>query len=386
VFSDRVAFNLEKNRLTLLLEEKRRARVSILDLTESNPTTAGFAYPEQEILEALCRPEVIKYEPTARGLSSTRKAIAEYYFDRGIKVSSEQILLTSSTSEAYSFLFKLLMDPGDEILIPCPSYPLFEFLARLEGTQVQTYSLHYEDGWHYDLVSLASKITDRTKAIVLVNPNNPTGSYIGLEEWETLKELVANRSIALICDEVFVDYPLSDEFCPVDPASDTDLPLFILNGLSKTAGLPQFKLGWISLPGRSAEVKETLEHLEIIADTFLSVSTPIQLAGPDLLKFAQEVRRQIRDRIRENYHLLKARCSGTSVQCLTAQGGWYANLRLPNIQSEETWTLHLLEEADTLVHPGYFYGYPEGTYLIISLLPQPEEFQEGVSRLLNTVD
>lgn len=385
MFSRRADFNLQKNQLTLLLEKKRRNHTRILDLTESNPTVAGFVYPEETILKGLMDREILRYQPTAKGLPEMRKAIAGYYLGRGVEIPVDDILLTASTSEAYSFLFKLLSNPGDEILIPSPSYPLFEFLASLEGVQTRRFPLYYDNGWHYDLSALESRLTEKTKAIVIVNPNNPTGSFIAMREWEILTQLASSRSTTLICDEVFIDYSLSDGFPQVDPVSQSEVPLFIINGLSKTAGLPQFKLGWIVVRGPADHKEKWMEHLEVISDTFLSVSTPIQQAGPSLMKSAQEVRSQIRTRIRANYDFLTDRCRESTVQCLSAQGGWYANLRLPRIKSEEEWTLHFLEFADTLVHPGYFYDFPEEAFVVISLLPRPQEFREGVKRLLDQV-
>jgi aspartate/methionine/tyrosine aminotransferase len=368
-----------------LLEKKKKADTEIIDLTESNPTSAGFDYPEETILMALCQEEALHYRPTAKGLFQARQAIADYYTKRGIAVSTEELILTSSTSEAYSFLFKLLVDPGDEILIPSPSYPLFDFLARLEGARARRYPLCYADGWTYDLDYLTSLLGNRTKGIVVVNPNNPTGSFVAADQWKILREISLSRDVPLICDEVFIDYSIDDASYPVDPAAENEVSLFILNGLSKLAGLPQLKLGWIAARGPADQMRRRMEHLEIIADTFLSVGTPVQLAGPALLASAGEVHGQIQSRIRENYHFLQVRCSKTPVECLNLQGGWYANLRLPRIRSEEEWVLHFLESADTLVHPGYFYGFPQEAYMVISLLTKPEDFQEGVSRLLREV-
>ena len=385
MFSKRVSFNLHKNQLTLLLEEKRRSNVHIIDLTESNPTVAGFNYPEKALLTAISHKDSLIYSPSAKGLEATRNAISEYYSERGITVSAEDIVLTSSTSEAYSFLFKLLIDPGDQILIPRPSYPLFDFLARLECARTVRYPLHYQNGWYYDLETLESCLSQRTKAIVLVNPNNPTGSYIDQKEWEGLRDLCLARRVTMICDEVFVDYCISDALHPFDPASATDVPTFLLNGLSKTSGLPQMKLGWIIVQGPAKQRRERLEHLEIVADTFLSVSTPIQHAVPILLEIANGIRGQIQRRIRTNYGFLLDSCSNTAVQCLITEGGWYASLRLPRIKSEEEWILHFLESADTLVYPGYFYDFAEEAYVVLSLLPNPNEFEEGVKRLLEKI-
>jgi aspartate/methionine/tyrosine aminotransferase len=385
VFSDRVDFDLRKNRLTHLLEEKKKTETRIFDLTESNPTVAGLVYPKTEILEALHTEGALTYRPSAKGLSATRRAIAQYYLDRGVEISPEHLILTASTSEAYAFLFKLLTNPGDEVLIPRPSYPLFDFLARLEAVRTRSYPLHYQQDWQYDLGLLESCLNENTKAIVIVNPNNPTGSYISSDEWEQLRQMALRYDIPIICDEVFVDYPLSDGQSLVDPAASDDHSLFLLNGFSKLAGLPQFKLGWIGVKGPTRPTRERLERLEVIADTFLSVSAPIQHAGPALLGLAGRIREQIQCRVRANYRNLSDLCRGTSVENLKTLGGWYANLRLPRIHTEEQWTLQFLGSADTLVHPGYFYDFSEEAYVVISLLPKPAIFEEGVSRLLTEV-
>jgi len=367
--------------LALLLEAKRRSNVDIIDLTESNPTVVGLDYPENAILAAISHHGDLTYAPAARGLESARDAVVQYYASRGLVVSSEDILLTSSTSEAYSFLFKLLADPSDQILVPRPSYPLFEFLAQLESACAKPYPLYYESGWHYDLDALDALLEQSTKALVLVNPNNPTGSYIERREWEHIKDLCRVRQVFLICDEVFADYRLNQRLHPFDPASDNDLPAFLLNGLSKTAGLPQMKLGWILLRGPEKKKRTLLGQLEVVADTFLSVGTPVQHAAPDFLAMSREIRKQIQCRIQTNYDFLQDSCSNTPAQCLIAEGGWYAILRLPRIQSEEEWVLQILRSADTLVHPGYFYDFAEEAYLVLSLLPDPDRFEEGVNRL-----
>jgi len=374
-----------KNRLAQLLEEKRRSNVDIIDLTESNPTIIGLDYPEDAILASISHQDAFTYSPTPRGLETARNAVAKYYASRGLGVSSEDILLTASTSEAYSFLFKLLADPGDQILVPRPSYPLFEFLAQLESALAKPYPLYYETGWCYDLDALDSLLDQGPKALILVNPNNPTGSYIKREEWSHIKEICCARQISLICDEVFADYRLDESVHPFDPASDNDFPTFLLNGLSKTAGLPQLKLSWILLRGPEKMKRTQLENLEVIADTFLSVGTPVQRAAPDLLAMAGEIRKQIHCRVQTNYDYLRISCLDSPAQCLIAEGGWYAVLRLPRIQSEEEWILQILGATDTLVHPGYFYDFAEEAYLVLSLLPERDRFEEGVSRLLGEI-
>jgi aspartate/methionine/tyrosine aminotransferase len=294
--------------------------------------------------------------------------------------------LTSSTSEAYSYLFKLLTNPGDRILVPRPSYPLLEYLARMESIQTASYRLYYEDGWYFDLQELESNLTPEVKAVVLVNPNNPTGSYIHFEEWNEVKKLCIANQVALICDEVFVDYPLNERSVDVDLVEGNELLSFILNGLSKSAGLPQMKLGWILVRGPLPQRKESLDRLEIIADTYLSVGTPVQHATRSLLALCSQVRSQIRDRIRSNYNFLSRAVVPTAVQCLETEGGWYAILRVPSTQSEEEWALQILNDRGVLVHPGYFYDFAEEAFLVLSLLPRRDLFEEGVSRLLAELD
>jgi len=385
VFSKRVSFNLQENNLTLLLTRKRRSGTEIIDLTESNPTLVGLEYPEKDVLAKLPRSESLVYSPMARGEEVCRNSISDYYSERGVAVCAKDILLTSSTSEAYSFLFKLLIDPGGQILIPRPSYPLFGFLAQLECARTTTYPLCYQNGWYYDLDTLERCFSSATKAVVLVNPNNPTGTYIEQGQWRRLRELCLHHGTALICDEVFVDYCFSQTSRPFDPLSETGLLSFFLNGLSKTAGLPQMKLSWIVIRGPSEQKRSASEHLEVVADTFLSVNSLVQKATPGFMKMARDIREQILHRIRVNYGFLSKVSAGTAVECLSAQGGWYATLRVPGIKSEEEWALHLLEATNTLVHPGYFYDYEGKAFLVVSLLPEFAVFEEGVQRILGEI-
>ena len=385
MFSKRVSFNLQENNLTLLLTRKRRSGTEIIDLTESNPTLVGLEYPEKDVLAKLPRSESLVYSPMARGEEVCRNSISDYYSERGVAVRAKDILLTSSTSEAYSFLFKLLIDPGGQILIPRPSYPLFGFLAQLECARTTTYPLCYQNGWYYDLDTLERCFSSATKAVVLVNPNNPTGTYIEQGQWRRLRELCLHHGTALICDEVFVDYCFSQTSRPFDPLSETGLLSFFLNGLSKTAGLPQMKLSWIVIRGPSEQKRSASEHLEVVADTFLSVNSLVQKATPGFMKMARDIREQILHRIRVNYGFLSKVSAGTAVECLSAQGGWYATLRLPGIKSEEEWALHLLEATNTLVHPGYFYDFEGKAFLVVSLLPEFAVFEEGVQRILGEI-
>jgi alanine-synthesizing transaminase len=384
VFSSRLNWSLRPNRLSALLEEKRAAGADVLDLTESNPTRAGFAYPQAEILTALADTDALRYHPSPRGLDSAREAVAGYYRDRGTKILVENILLTASTSEAYAYLFKLLANPGDEILAPRPSYPLFEFLADLESVHIRQYPLRYDGVWHVDFDALEQAITPRTRAIVVVNPNNPTGSFLKRAELDVLDSLAAERGLAILSDEVFRDYAFADEGDRVSTlAGERQALTFSMSGLSKIAGLPQMKLGWIVASGpRRAEA---LEALELIADTYLSVSTPVQVALSRLLALSGGIMEQIRQRTASNLARLRETMLGSAATLLRTEGGWYAVLQVGRSRSEEDWTLKLLGESNVLVQPGFFFDFESEAFLVLSLLPEPAKFAEGVSRLRSII-
>ncbi len=384
MFSSRLNWSLRPNRLSALLEEKRAAGADVLDLTESNPTRAGFAYPQAEILTALADTEALRYHPSPRGLDSAREAVAVYYRDRRTKILLENILLTASTSEAYAYLFKLLANPGDEILAPRPSYPLFEFLADLESVHIRQYPLRYDGVWHVDFDALEQAITPRTRAIVVVNPNNPTGSFLKRAELDVLDSLAAERGLAILSDEVFRDYAFADEGDRVSTlAGERQALTFSMSGLSKIAGLPQMKLGWIVASGpRSAEA---LEALELIADTYLSVSTPVQIALPRLLALSGGIMERIRQRTASNLARLRETMLGSAATLLRTEGGWYAVLQVGRSRSEEEWTLKLLGESNVLVQPGFFFDFESEAFLVLSLLPEPAKFAEGVSRLRSII-
>jgi len=360
------------------VDERRSAGAAILDLTESNPTAAGFAYPSDQILAALTDPRALRYHPAAAGMPSARAAVSEYYSGR---VNPDRILLTASTSEAYSFVFKLLADPGDEVLVPRPSYPLFDFLAALDGVHVVQYPLIYHSSWTIDFDALARSITRRTRAIVLVNPNNPTGSFLKQTELAELIALCRDHALAIISDEVFSDYVLDTDARLVRSLTEvTDVLTFCLSGLSKVAGLPQVKLGWIIASSPA------LERLELIADTYLSVSTPVQYAAPVLLGLRTELQDQILARVRSNRAFLAAQIGPASPwRLLATEGGWYATLEAPRIQSEEEWALSLLADDGVLVQPGFFFDFEREAFLVISLLTPEEVFREGVRRILARV-
>jgi len=383
-FSQRLPADLRPNPISELIQAKRHAGVRILDLTESNPTRAGFAYPEEKILAALADPRAMSYEPNPAGLAEAREAASGYYAARGQNVHPARILITASTSEAYAYLFKLLCDPGDEILVPRPSYPLFEFLATLESVRVRQYPLRYDGEWHIDFAELTAAIHGRTKALVLVNPNNPTGSFLKRAELAQLTQLCARHGIAIVSDEVFADYGFGA--APERVASLThveDALTFCLSGLSKVGGLPQLKCGWLVAGGPHAQ--QAMERLELIADTYLSVGTPVQVALPELLLASEEVQRQIVARTAANLQFLQTSIGDNSpFQVLKVEGGWCATLQVPRIRSEEQWVLDLLNEREVLVQPGFFYDFETEAFLVLSLLTEPEIFREGVRRLLQT--
>jgi len=370
MFSSRLDWNIGANPQSTLLDRKRREGAAIFDLTESNPTRAGFDYP-LELMVSLADPAAMRYDPSPRGFAPAREAVSHYYAERGREVTPVQILLTASTSEAYSYLFKLLADPGDEILTPRPSYPLFEFLAALESVRVRQYPLRYDGVWHIDFAALESAVTARTRAIVVVNPNNPTGSFLKRDEWDRLAAL----GLPILADEVFSDYAFDTA-----AAAPEHVLIFSMSGLSKIAGLPQMKLGWIAANGPGQEA--ALERLELIADTYLSVSTPVQIALPRLLISSGTVRAQIGERTRANLDGLRAAARGSALEVLNVEGGWYAVVRVPSTRTEEEWSLHLLAERDVLVQPGFFFDFETEAFLVLSLLTPPATFDEGLRRIL----
>ena len=376
MFSSRLKWDLSPNPLSVLLAEKRRSGARILDLTESNPTRAGIDYPKREILESLTDPASLRYDPSPIGLLSARESVARYYADRGVAIDPSQILLTASTSEAYSYLFKLLTDPSDEILVPRPSYPLYEFLAGLEFVNIRQYPLRYDGIWHIDFESLENAVTAKTKAIVVVNPNNPTGSFLKRDEAQQLQ----NLGVPILSDEVFSDYGFDSDPSRMQTLVEvSSVPTFCMSGLSKIAGLPQMKLGWIAATGPGHEA--ALERLEWIADTYLSVATPIQVALPRIMDLACGIREQIRNRTTVNLKLLRELTVGSPANVLQVEGGWYAILQVPSTHTEEEWTTSLLRECDVLTQPGFFYDFESEAFLVLSLLTEPEKFREGVRRM-----
>jgi aspartate/methionine/tyrosine aminotransferase len=383
MFSARTRWDLRPNRLAERLAAKRAAGARVLDLTASNPTRAGLPGPD-DVLSSLARPEGRRYEPAAFGLLSAREAVAADFARRGFPVEPDRVVLSASTSEAYAFLFKLLCDPGDEVLVPRPGYPLFEFLAELESVRVLTYPLAHDGEWHVDLSALRSATTARTRAVVVVNPNNPTGAFLKTDERLALEAFCAERGLALVSDEVFADFAFREDARRAPSvARDSPVLAFALGGLSKSCGLPQLKLAWTAVTGPPAPRREALARLEVVADTYLSVSTPVQVAAPTLLARREELQAPIRERIRGNLEALRAALPpGCPATLLEPEGGWSAVLRVPATISEEERVTRLLEERDVLVHPGYFFDFPHEAFLVLSLLPREAEFREGVARVL----
>jgi alanine-synthesizing transaminase len=381
-FSRRLADELVPNRLARALERLRRQGAPVLDLTASNPTRAGFHYPE-DLLQPLATPAGLLYEPEPFGLAPARAAIAQDFVRRGCPVSPDRVVLTASTSEAYSLLFKLLCNPGDQVLVPQPSYPLFDHLTRLEGVEARPYALEYHGRWILDPDVVSAALTPAARAVVIVNPNNPTGSFLTRSELARLGVLAAARGIALIGDEVFFDYAFAGR--PAEAISvlaQEQALAFSLGGLSKSGGLPQVKLGWMATAGPPEAVEAALARLEFIADAYLSVGTPVQHAAAALLDAGSRVREQIAARaVRNRQRLERIARRSPAIDVLEADGGWYAVLQVPALASEEELVLELLERDAVLVHPGYFFDFPREAFLVASLLPPEEVFAAACDRL-----
>jgi alanine-synthesizing transaminase len=374
-FSSRFHWDSKPNRLAQILAQKRAVDAPVIDLTQSNPTQAGFRYP-LDVVRAFDDSAMLWYEPSPRGSLAAREAVSAYYAVRGHDVSPERILLTASTSEAYSYVFKLLTDPGEAVLVPRPSYPLFEYLAAMESLQVLQYPLRYDNGWSIAIDEMPAG----ARLLALVNPNNPTGSFVKRGELERLKSL----DIPIVSDEVFSDYAFAPEPSRVASLVNFDGCLsFSLSGLSKVAGLPQMKLGWIVVNGAADVQREAMEKLEWIADTYLSVGAPVQCAASKLLAFADQFQNLIRERTASNLRFARQLLTGTAANILEVEGGWYATIRMPHIRGEEEYALDLLDRFGVLVQPGYFYDFESEAYLIVSLLTEEGPFREGMARIRN---
>jgi alanine-synthesizing transaminase len=383
-FSSRVRGELAPNEFSSAVEAIRAARIPCWDLTVSNPTVAGFEYPLEEIREALAEGAKQPYRPDPRGLPAARSAVATYYHERGIAVSPESVLLASGTSEAYGHLFKLLCAPGKNILYPTPSYPLIPLLAELEGVEARPYALSPGDA-RWDPAALFDAFTPRARAAVAVSPNNPTGSMLTERELRELSGFCAAHRLALIVDEVFLDYPAPGRAgSVVSAAGNPDVLTFTLGGLSKACGLPQMKLSWIAVSGPEADVRQALARLEFIADAYLSVGTPVQAAAPALLGLGTRVREQIAGRIAANAAALDALpASARSAKVLPRDGGWYAVIELPAGMEDEAFALGLLQTERVLVQPGYFFDYDDAQTAVVSLLAPEDVFAEGMGKIIS---
>jgi len=413
MFSERTNWKLAPNRFTEAVEAVRASGIQLLDLTASNPTRAGLQYDSAAILAALNSEHALVYDPQAKGLLAARQAVALYYSQvldhlkapgaMATRIDPERIVLTTSTSEGYSFVFRLLCNAGDELLVPKPSYPLFEFLADLQDVKLVPYPLIYDHGWQMDFHSMEKAVTPQTRGVVLVHPNNPTGSYGNASEMGPLNEFCRAHELALIVDEVFLDYrigtsgaqaPLpqgqndrsAERAAPPSAASfssNQDVLTFTLSGLSKISGLPQMKVAWIVTSGPADQVAAAMGRLEVIADTYLSMNAPVQWAVPVMLEQRQSIQRQLMARVHGNLAELDRQLAGQKA-CgrLAVEGGWYAVVRVPVTRSDEELAIELIREKAVLAHPGHFYDFESDGYLVLSLIPLAEEFAEGVRRIL----
>jgi len=388
MFSHRTDWPLTPNAFTRALDEVRASGQPIFDLTVSNPTESGVQLDPEVVLGALANnPDAMRYDPQPRGLLDARQAVCRYYREsHGVfDLNPERLILTTSTSEAYSYVFRLLCNPGDEILVPKPSYPLFEFLADLSDVKLVPYPLIYDHGWQIDLDSLYKAGTSQTRAVILVHPNNPTGSYVSTKETSALNDFCSSHCLALIVDEVFLDYAHDGARRP-SFVSNADLLTFTLSGISKISALPQMKLAWVATSGPPDLVAQAGARLEVIADTFLSMNAPIQLAAPVLLEQRKHVQPVLLDRLRVNLGELDRQLAAIpSCTRLNVEGGWYAIVRVPAVQSDEDLVIDLLRRMAVAVHPGHFYDFPSEGHLVLSLITEPQVFREGASRLLRLV-
>ncbi|MGP8254018.1 MAG: pyridoxal phosphate-dependent aminotransferase [Terracidiphilus sp.] len=380
-FSQRTNWNVEESELARAHRERVEAGLPVADLTASNPTRCGFAYPAG-LLTALADPRALDYDPQPLGMLPARQAVCGYYTAHGIAIDPGQIVLTTSTSEAYSYLFRLLCDPGDEIITLQPGYPLFDFLAGLDDVKLGAAPLVYDQGWQIEFEGLESAVTERTRAIVVVHPNNPTGHFTKPWEKERLAELCRRCGLALIVDEVFLDYGFGPEERQASFAAGLEgVPVFVVSGLSKIAGLPQMKAAWIVATG--PELPEAMARLEVIADTFLSMNAPVQGALPKWIEASGAIQAQIRVRVKTNLAALdRALAAAPEMMRLKVEGGWYAVLRIPALEPDDATVSRLLERG-VWVHPGHFFGMGPSGWLVVSLLAPEAEFSSGVTALVN---
>ncbi len=390
-FSRRTHWNTEETALARALAARRRSALPVLDLTASNPTRCGIRYPD-DLLEPFESNEILDYNPDPRGLRRAREAVSQYYAMKQVEIDPDRIVLTTGTSEAYSFLFRLLCDPGDEVLVPVPGYPLFDYLADAESVRLVAAPLVYDHGWQLDSAALEAEITARTRAVILVHPNNPTGHFTSSADSEQLFAICERHGLAVIVDEVFLDYPLESACDVASTTSFLDrnapVPLFVVSGISKILGLPQMKVAWIAASNAATPIMQTaMERLEVLADSFLSVGTPVQVALPRWLPQRDAIQCQIGARVTANLKALDSALASQHVPWvsrLRAEGGWYAILRVPAVLPDEE-TAALLLERGVWVHPGSFFALPSSGWMVVSLLTPAEEFSAGVQVLLESM-
>ncbi len=387
MFSNRTNWHLATNALTRALEEVRASGQQIVDLTISNPTEAGVRPDAESVLRALVNPETLRYDPQPRGLLEARNAVCHYYRQahRVFDLDPGRIVLTTSTSEAYAYVFRLLCNPGDEVLVPKPSYPLFEFLADLSDVKLVPYPLLYDHGWQIDFELLYKAASRRSRAVIIVHPNNPTGSYASPLETAALNDFSRDRNTALIVDEVFLDYAHDGE-ARHSFAANTGALTFTLSGISKISALPQMKFAWVAASGPAQAVADASARLEVIADTYLSMNAPVQLAAPVFLELRKQIQPILLDRLRANIaELDRQLVKHSACTRLQVEGGWYVVLRVPAIESDEDLAIRLLRQAQVSVHPGHFYDFATDGHLVLSLITEPHIFGEGIARLLRLV-
>ena len=385
VFSRRTDWDRQPNRLAELIAARRGTGQPVFDLTISNPTESGIDYPEREILSALSNPQALRYQPDPRGFLPAREVICQYYREKELRVDPSNIFLTAGTSESYSLIFKLLCNAGESVLVPRPSYPLFDYLAQVNDVNLRHYHLRYQDSeWRLDIDRGSA---EKAKAIVIVNPHNPTGAFLKRQEHQEIVGMAEENGQALIVDEVFLDYPFAENDRRFgSTAADAEALTFTLNGLSKLAGLPQMKLGWIMVSGPPPLVNEAMERLEILCDTFLSVNVPAQVALPSLMKAGARVRAGILQRVKSKYETLRKVTINSPCSVLTVEGGWYAVLRAPQTKSDEEWAIRLLEQSGVYLFPGYFFDFTEHEYLVVSLLAGEQPFASSVQSLVAIIE
>jgi alanine-synthesizing transaminase len=386
MFADRTNWKFDNNRLSEALAKHRQAGRPIVDLTASNPTTCGFQYHAGAMLRALSNPQALVYDPDPRGLRAARRAVVDYYANHSTPMGMDDIILTTSTSEAYSFAFRTLCDPGDQVLIPEPSYPLFAFLAGIQDVKLVTYPLIYDHGWQMDFHSLERAVTDRARAVIVVHPNNPTGHFTKANETTRLNEICADRNLAIIADEVFLDFGLTETAPATFAGNDSALTLTV-SGISKICGLPQMKAAWMVTSGPEEVKARAIERLEIIADTYLSMNAPVQYALPFFLDQRHGFQSQLIGRVKKNLSELDRQLdSQGSYTRLNVEAGWYAVLRIPATRSDEDFALFLLESEGVYVHPGHFYDFSSNGFLVVSLITPEDDFAAGIKLLLSTLD